>query len=81
MSKLPQLPVPFRKQGQQIAYDGCTYAMCDYYSSEQLQQFQRETVEACAELLEKQHMWISNVAASALIRNMQQGECSDNLRL
>lgn len=32
-----QLPEPFRKQGQQLSYDGCDKAFCDLWCKEQLE--------------------------------------------
>ena len=34
-----KLPIPFRKQGQQIAYDGCEIAQADYYTEEQMKSY------------------------------------------
>ena len=43
-----KLPNPFRKQGQQIGPDGCTNAMCDYYTSEQMLEFRRDVLDEAA---------------------------------
>ena len=42
------LPIPFRKQGQQIAADGDTKVFCDMYSNEQMIEFTELIVRECA---------------------------------
>lgn len=42
------LPIPFRKQGQQIASDGDSKVFCDMYSKEQMIEFAEEIAKECA---------------------------------
>ena len=48
-----KLPTPFRKQGQQIAYDGCEIAQADYYTEEQMKSYAvavlRQAAKECEE--------------------------------
>ena len=59
---LPPLPAPFRKQGQQMSYDGCDKAFFDCYSSDQMQaygqQCRAEALEEAAIDAERfGHLW------------------------
>ena len=46
---LPPLPAPFRKQGQQMAYDGYDKVFFDCYSSDQMQAYGQQCRETALE--------------------------------
>ena len=46
-----QIPEPFRKQGQLIAFDGCTRAQADYFVSSQLKQYGEDREKALLQLI------------------------------
>ena len=75
-----KLPEPFRKQGQQIAFDCCDRAQADYFVSAQLKQYgddrAREALEMAALKFETQHAWLTNAlrdSAASLIRALAKG--------
>jgi len=61
----------FNKQGDitRTVKNADAWSKTALFTADQVAEAVRAEREACAELMEAQHTWITNVAASALIRS------------
>ena len=67
-----KLPVPFRKQGQQIAADGDTKVFCDLFSKEQMRQAIRDAYEDAAKVCEAADDWHPQEVIADAIRKLKE---------